>query len=63
MELNADRNSTRIQVCAVASPAVYHNHDDLKMMEYICGETHRDISQIKGIKEARAQNAMRAEGK
>jgi hypothetical protein len=30
------------------------------MMEYICGEPHRDISGIKGINEARAANATRA---
>jgi hypothetical protein len=39
---------------------VYDNHDGLRMMDYICGETHRDISHIKGINEARAANAARA---
>jgi hypothetical protein len=38
---------------------VYDNHDGLRMMDYICGETHRDISKIKGINEARAANAGR----
>lgn len=37
---------------------VYDNHDGMKMMEYICGETHRDISHIKGISEARAARAQ-----
>jgi hypothetical protein len=36
---------------------VYDNHDGMRMMEYICGETHRDISRIKGVNEARAANA------
>jgi hypothetical protein len=36
---------------------VYDNHTGMHMMEYICGEPHRDISGIKGIKEARAVNA------
>lgn len=36
---------------------VYGNHDEMRMMEYICGEPHRDISHIKGIPEARARNA------
>jgi hypothetical protein len=38
---------------------VYDNHDGMRMMEYICGEPHRDISGIKGINEARAANAAR----
>src|SRR5262249_17726588 len=33
---------------------VYDNHDGLRTMYYVCGETHRDISSIRGIKEARA---------
>jgi len=32
-------------------------------MEYICGEPHRDISGIKGVNEARAANASRAQGR
>lgn len=39
---------------------VYDNHTGMRLMEYICGETHRDISGIKGINEARAANAARA---
>ena len=39
---------------------VYDNHDGMRIMEYICGEPHRDISMIKGINEARAANAARA---
>ncbi len=42
---------------------VYDNHDGMRMMEYICGETHRDISHIKGVSEARAANAARAQGR
>jgi len=38
---------------------VYDNHDGMRMMEYICGEPHRDISGIKGVNEARAANAAR----
>ena len=38
---------------------VYDNHAGMRMMEYICGEPHRDISGIKGINEARAANAAR----
>jgi hypothetical protein len=33
---------------------VYDNHDGLRMMEYICGETHRDVSRVKGVNETRA---------
>jgi hypothetical protein len=40
---------------------VYENHSDIRMEEYVCGETHRDISKISGINEARAANA-RARG-
>ncbi len=40
---------------------VYENHSDMRMMEYVCGEKHRDISKITGINEARAANA-RAQG-
>jgi hypothetical protein len=39
---------------------VYDNHDGERLMEYICGEPHRDISVIKGVTEARAANAARA---
>ena len=39
---------------------VYDNHDGMRMMEYICGEVHRDISRIKGVTEARSANAARA---
>lgn len=39
---------------------VYDNHSGMRMMEYICGEPHRDISGIKGINEARTANAARA---
>ncbi len=39
---------------------VYDNHTGMRLMEYICGEPHRDISMIRGIKEARAANAARA---
>lgn len=39
---------------------VYDNHDGTRLMEYICGEPHRDISVIKGVNEARAANAARA---
>lgn len=39
---------------------VYDNHDGMRLMEYICGETHRDISHIAGVSEARAANAGRA---
>ncbi|HEX3485586.1 MAG TPA: hypothetical protein VHT51_11035 [Micropepsaceae bacterium] len=42
---------------------VYDNHDGMRLMEYICGEPHRDISNIKGVKEARAANAARAAGR
>ena len=42
---------------------VYDNHTGMRLMEYICGETHRDISGIKGINEARAANAARARGR
>jgi hypothetical protein len=38
---------------------VYENREGMHMMEYICGEKHRDISHIKGISEARAANAAR----
>ncbi len=36
---------------------VYQNHDGLRMMDYICGDKHRDISGIAGINEVRAANA------
>ena len=36
---------------------VYNNHAGMHMMEYICGETHRDISGVKGVNEARAASA------
>jgi hypothetical protein len=39
---------------------VYDNHAGMRMMEYICGEQHRDISGVKGISEARATNTARA---
>jgi hypothetical protein len=39
---------------------VYDNHAGMRLMEYICGEQHRDISGIKGINQARAANAARA---
>jgi hypothetical protein len=42
---------------------VYDNHDGLHLTDYVCGEKHRDISSIKGISEARAQNAARAAAK
>ena len=42
---------------------VYDNHDGLRLTDYVCGEKHRDISNIKGINEARAQNASRAAAK
>jgi hypothetical protein len=42
---------------------VYDNHDSMRMMEYLCGETHRDISHIKGVSEARAANAARTQGR
>ena len=42
---------------------VYDNHDGLHMTEYVCGEPHRDISQIKGVNEARAAHAARARAK
>ena len=41
----------------------YDNHDGMRMMEYICGDTHRDISHIKGVGEARAANAARVQGR
>jgi hypothetical protein len=40
---------------------VYDNHSDIRMMEYVCGEQHRDISKVFGINQARAANA-RAQG-
>src|SRR5215471_11018376 len=40
---------------------VYDNRDGLRMMDYVCGEKHRDISNIKGINEARAANAARTQ--
>ena len=39
---------------------VYDNHEGMHLMEYICGEPHRDISQIKGVAEARAALSQRA---
>jgi hypothetical protein len=42
---------------------VYENHSDIRMMEYVCGETHRDISKITGISEARAANARASGGR
>jgi hypothetical protein len=38
---------------------VYERHASLRLQEYICGETHRDISHVKGIPEVRA---LRAKG-
>jgi hypothetical protein len=35
----------------------------LHLTDYVCGEKHRDISNIKGVNEARAQNAARASAK
>ena len=42
---------------------VYDNHEGLRLTDYVCGEKHRDISKVKGINEARAQNAGRAAAK
>jgi hypothetical protein len=37
----------------------YTTRNDIRLEDYVCGEPHRDISQIKGINEARAANARR----
>jgi len=42
---------------------VYDNHEGMRMMEYVCGQPHRDISHIKGVNEARAANRARTPAK
>lgn len=42
---------------------VYDNHDGTRMMEYVCGELHRDISRIKGVTEAHTANAAPKPGR
>jgi hypothetical protein len=37
---------------------VYPRRTGLRLKEYVCGEPHRDISQVKGITEVRAQRAQ-----
>ncbi len=37
---------------------VYARQTGLRLQEYVCGEQHRDISQVKGIPEVRAQRAQ-----
>jgi hypothetical protein len=34
---------------------VYAQRDDIRLQDYACGDKHRDISSIKGVKEARAE--------
>lgn len=36
---------------------VYERQTGLRLQEYVCGEPHRDISHIKGIREVREQRA------
>jgi hypothetical protein len=32
---------------------VYEPHPELRLQDYVCGEPHRDISQVRGVTEAR----------
>lgn len=37
---------------------VYQRRNGLRLQEYTCGDAHRDISHVKGVKEIRAQRAQ-----
>jgi D-alanyl-D-alanine carboxypeptidase len=39
----------------------YNKQQKMRMMEYVCGEPHRDISKIGGVTEARVLNKTRAQ--
>ena len=41
----------------------YALRNDVRLEDYVCGEPHRDISKIRGVNEARAENAKRAPSK
>ena len=36
---------------------VYARRDDIRLMDYACGDKHRDLSQVKGVSEVRAARA------
>ncbi len=36
---------------------VYARRDDVRLMDYACGDKHRDLSQVKGVAEVRAARA------
>jgi len=38
---------------------VYDPHPEIRLQDYVCGEPHRDISQVPGVTEARRANAQK----